>query len=306
MLMCMVSDSAPDAPSAQPLILHGPYGLRIDGAGGGATTRVEHARKSICNYLLTAFWDDEWQVASGGERRVLRGQGLFLIEPERTFSVSMAGGGRLRWIHFSVRWDPAWERFDHRLNFQIDKGRDEYVQPGSAAVWGIDLPPWAPAARVGRYLGWVEDIIELWLSGDAADRVEANLILAQLVHDWVRHQVAGQKPALTGEVADRLSRAERYARRRNGVDVDVVQLAREAGYTRSHFSAIFQASRGQSPGAFLRGLRMQEAATILRNQDLPVRVVGELVGHPNASAFARSFRLHFGMSPERYRAQGAG
>lgn len=298
MLMCMMSSAAPAAP---PLILRGPHGLRIDGAGGGATTRVENRRKSICNYLLTSFWDDDWQVTSGSQTRRLRGQGLFLVEPQRPFAVSMNGGGRLRWIHFSVRWDPIWEDLDHRLNFQIDKGREDHIQPGSREVWGVDLPPWAPAARLGRYLGWVEDIIELWLSGDASDRVEANLILAQLIADWVRLHLAKQKPALAGEVADRLVRAERYARRRNGVDVDVIQLARAAGYTRSHFSALFQASRGQSPGAFLRGLRMQEAATILTSQELPVRVVGELVGHPNPSAFARSFRQHFGMSPERYR-----
>jgi transcriptional regulator GlxA family with amidase domain len=81
----------------------------------------------------------------------------------------------------------------------------------------------------------------------------------------------------------------------------VKQIAQEAGMSREHFTRIFADRMGQSPGVFLRGLRVSEAATLLRETSLPLREISMRSGFYSAQHLIRTFQRLHGTSPSEYR-----
>ncbi|MBW7475474.1 AraC family transcriptional regulator [Paenibacillus oenotherae] len=63
----------------------------------------------------------------------------------------------------------------------------------------------------------------------------------------------------------------------------------------------FRAATGQSVMAYLGGIRMQSAASLLRNTLLPVNEIVFMVGMNDDAHFIRSFRNHAGCTPAEYR-----
>ncbi|MGC0143947.1 helix-turn-helix domain-containing protein [Pseudactinotalea sp. Z1732] len=85
--------------------------------------------------------------------------------------------------------------------------------------------------------------------------------------------------------------------------VAVAELASMAGFSRSHFSALFREATGQSVGAYVRRLRMARACELLVTTGLPVGVIGRSVGYDDPLYFSRQFRLVHGRSPTNFREQ---
>ncbi|MBN1865778.1 helix-turn-helix domain-containing protein [Candidatus Sumerlaeota bacterium] len=61
---------------------------------------------------------------------------------------------------------------------------------------------------------------------------------------------------------------------------------------------------GATPMTMVTRLRMQRAQDLLRNGDLPIYSVAELVGYATPFAFSRAFRRFAGMSPRAFRRLG--
>ena len=72
-------------------------------------------------------------------------------------------------------------------------------------------------------------------------------------------------------------------------------LADAFGMSRSNFAHHFQRTTGAAPAEVLRGLRLDEAARLLREGRLSVKEVAATAGFPNVSHFCRLFRRHFGV-----------
>ena len=53
--------------------------------------------------------------------------------------------------------------------------------------------------------------------------------------------------------------------------------------------------------SYLRGLRMDTAANLLRSSDLPVAEIAHRVGYEDPSRFAAAFRRHTGCRPTELR-----
>ncbi|MFF5210663.1 AraC family transcriptional regulator [Streptosporangium sp. NPDC000396] len=81
----------------------------------------------------------------------------------------------------------------------------------------------------------------------------------------------------------------------------IESLAREAGMSRSVFSAAFHELVGDSPGRHLAGRRMSEAAHLLRHTSVPQATIPELVGYGTPVGFHLAFRRWSGMTPAEYR-----
>ncbi|GAA3452911.1 hypothetical protein GCM10018962_47440 [Dactylosporangium matsuzakiense] len=81
----------------------------------------------------------------------------------------------------------------------------------------------------------------------------------------------------------------------------VAALAREGGLSRSSFARRFTALAGQPPQAYLTWWRLTLAARLLRESDVPLRVVARRVGYASEFAFAAAFKRRFGTAPGRFR-----
>ena len=77
---------------------------------------------------------------------------------------------------------------------------------------------------------------------------------------------------------------------------DIERLAAQAGMSRSHFIAQFQAVVGSTPAAYLTGWRLALGKRCLLRGD-SVKQVAALVGFGSAAAFSRAFARHFGVTP---------
>lgn len=86
----------------------------------------------------------------------------------------------------------------------------------------------------------------------------------------------------------------------------VDSLASTVGMSRSAFAKRFSDSYGSGPMELLRELRMKMAGSLLRDSDLPVKRIAEIVGFTSRSAFSRMFEIKTGQNPREFRANARG
>lgn len=77
-------------------------------------------------------------------------------------------------------------------------------------------------------------------------------------------------------------------------------MAEEIGLSRTQLHRKLKALTGLSTGEFIRDLRLQKAAMLLKNRSNNVAQIGYSVGFNDQSYFAKCFRKEFGMSPSEY------
>jgi AraC-like DNA-binding protein len=80
----------------------------------------------------------------------------------------------------------------------------------------------------------------------------------------------------------------------------VVELAREAGLSRSTFFERFRREVGVTPMEYLLAWRMALAKDLLRREKGSVAKVAERVGYSSASTFSVAFSRHVGIPPIQY------
>jgi AraC-like DNA-binding protein len=102
--------------------------------------------------------------------------------------------------------------------------------------------------------------------------------------------------------ARHLLRARDLADARYAEPLDVDDLARAAGLSRSHFSRQFRRAFGVSPHAYLLTRRLERAARLLRTTDYTVAEICLDVGLQSVGSFTTSFKRAYGQTPTAYRA----
>jgi AraC-like DNA-binding protein len=98
-----------------------------------------------------------------------------------------------------------------------------------------------------------------------------------------------------------LRRARDLIDREYAEPLDLDAMAREAGYSRSHFARAFTAAYGETPRAYLTRRRIERAKTLLRSANLSVTEICMLVGFASLGSFSARFRDLVGRSPSVYR-----
>lgn len=152
------------------------------------------------------------------------------------------------------------------------------------------------------------EIIRLLQSVDVFDadkpsasfRLESmvNGIFACLLDSLVAEEDAS---ARAGSISSkRLVEDTRFLISRNlGQKLTLDALARDLNVSRSSLSAVFKKETGQSIGAYVKNVRMQRAAALLRKPGISVSEVGEAVGYPRLSSFSAAYKQHFGCAPRQ-------
>jgi AraC family transcriptional regulator, arabinose operon regulatory protein len=99
----------------------------------------------------------------------------------------------------------------------------------------------------------------------------------------------------------RIRWALREMENRMGEPLQVSDLAATVKLSTSRFSHLFLSETGESPGRFLRNLRLDRARVLFENTTLSVREVMHLVGCTDRSHFARDYRDRHGLRPRESR-----
>lgn len=79
------------------------------------------------------------------------------------------------------------------------------------------------------------------------------------------------------------------------------EAANAAGLSDAYFSHIFSAVMGIGFSAYVRDVRLDAAANLLKSTDLSIKEICYDTGFGNRNYFTEAFRNHFGMSPREYR-----
>ncbi|MGI5414347.1 cupin domain-containing protein [Actinomadura luteofluorescens] len=85
----------------------------------------------------------------------------------------------------------------------------------------------------------------------------------------------------------------------------VADLAAGVGVSRAALAQRFAKLVGEPPMAYLTGVRLAQAADLLRETDATLEAVARRVGYGNAFALSTAFKRERGVSPQEYRAGAA-
>lgn len=83
-------------------------------------------------------------------------------------------------------------------------------------------------------------------------------------------------------------------------DFNVEVLADEVGLSRAQLHRRLKDITGIASGQFLRNLRMEQAARLLREGKVNISQVAYSVGYADQAQFSTAFKTHFGQSPSEY------
>ena len=83
-------------------------------------------------------------------------------------------------------------------------------------------------------------------------------------------------------------------------DFSVEQLAADAGLSRSQLHRRMKELTGITPSDFIRNLRLEQAARLLRERKANISQVAYTLGFNTPGNFSKAFKQHFGMSPTEY------
>lgn len=114
-------------------------------------------------------------------------------------------------------------------------------------------------------------------------------------------QCPGRSLGRKRHVLARLQRARLFLEGHTDRVVRIGELAALANLSYWYFSKAFQGVYGESPQAFGARVRLELAASLLRDSDMIVGEIAAASGFEHAGSFARAFRAHFGACATDYR-----
>lgn len=120
-----------------------------------------------------------------------------------------------------------------------------------------------------------------------------NILLSELPHGAVGNSAQNNI----------LSHAVVYLRRYYASSVSSSDVAEACHCSVSTLSHLFKKKMGVSIRRYQQELRLSDARNLLRDTDLPVNVISDLLGYGNPNYFCNVFRTEIGVAPSQYREQ---
>lgn len=213
------------------------------------------------------------------------------------------------------------------------EGRTTVVAPGHALVlpagvphvyWADPEDPWtiwwlhAAGSQVPELLSVIagdgrECVVELHDTYRAVSTVDdaigfldrdetlSSLISASGAGWGLLAQLAADAVGGGWQRTEPVRQAQEHLRRNFAKPVSVPELARMAGLSASHFSALFRAATGGGVVEYAKRLRMARARELLITSSRDITDIATAVGYTDAFYFSRQFRTVHGCSPSAYR-----
>ncbi|MGH1344069.1 MAG: AraC family transcriptional regulator [Nannocystales bacterium] len=128
-----------------------------------------------------------------------------------------------------------------------------------------------------------------------------DIIVVQAVRSWLSTAPEANAGWLGALRDERIGRAILHIHREPEREVGLEELAKEAGMSRSAFSARFSELLGEPPVRYATRWRMAVAHSWLREDDASIAEVAGKLGYQSEAAFSRAFKRMTGRSPSAAR-----
>jgi AraC-like DNA-binding protein len=166
-----------------------------------------------------------------------------------------------------------------------------------AAALGPESTPVAPL----RDAYAARNLVDRVVSALERDETAASLYAAAGAAWNLLAQLASERQLGPAGTVERVGLAQDYLRDNFATAPSVSELARTAGLSTSHFSAVFRKSTGMGVLEYVKRLRNARARELLAATDLAVAEVGRQVGYTDPFYFSRQFHSVNGTSPSEFR-----
>ena len=273
----------------------------ISGAGRWAVRYEEFGQPGFC-----AVTEGSCRLAVDGEAPIVLDEGDFVLLPA-TPAFTMSGLDAAPPQRIDPKLAPAPDR---EVRYGRAEGPPEFRQFGG--WFAFDSPDadllvsLLPRMIHIRGLPRLAQLVRLVGEEAGQDDIGRDLILERLVEILLiealrRAPASDAQPGLLRGLAD-----PRIATALHEVHGDVrrpwtiVDLAREAGLSRSAFFDRFVRTVGIRPMEYLANWRMAVAKDLLRDGTLALDDVAYRVGYGSASTFSTAFSRHVGVPPGRF------
>ena len=100
--------------------------------------------------------------------------------------------------------------------------------------------------------------------------------------------------------ADYIDKALSFIHAQYSTDIKIGELADRLSVDRSHFTTEFKKRVGSSPAEYIRNIRLERAAELMRVYGESPSVAALSVGYNDLAHFSKNFKNHFGFSPREY------
>lgn len=273
----------------------------VTGAGGWRVERSEEGRP-----FYAAILEGACHLSLGGQEPVLLEQGDFILVPAAcdfaTSSVEPPAPGAPL-LHAEIGPGLFWLGARDALpNVRMLVGHCTFGSDDAALLVSL-LPRLAHVRGDGRLTRLVELLNEESHAARPGRDVILRHLLEVLMIEALRSTAGpGASPGLLRGLADeRISIALRRMHDDPARPWTVMDLAKEAGLSRSTFFDRFRREVGVAPIDYLTGWRMALARDLLRQNRIGLSQVAHHVGYGSASSFSVAFTRHVGASPMAYR-----
>ena len=118
---------------------------------------------------------------------------------------------------------------------------------------------------------------------------------------WHPERMTSKRPSKEPEPLDSIAPLLIGVQTHPERDVSLESLAREWGYSPSHFHRLFTETVGETPKAHVERVRLERAAMRVAVEGSSFLEIALAVGFRNPETFTRAFKRRFGMAPTAYR-----
>ncbi|BBI30970.1 ABC transporter substrate-binding protein [Cohnella abietis] len=193
---------------------------------------------------------------------------------------------------------------DHPVDYYLILYKPVYDRSGPSMCSQVDrLLPYAhPYVFQARYPIFLTSLLEqmhqLWTTGEELDKLQVTGLFYQFVHEQFRQlQIAGDEiaePDLATQIAQ-------YIRKHYRQTISMETMANLFHYSTHYLSRVFKRKFGCSPIEYVLQTRINRAKSLLTESDTPIREVAEGVGYTDMYYFNRLFKKLVGETPAQFK-----
>lgn len=136
-------------------------------------------------------------------------------------------------------------------------------------------------------------------SGDAI-RCDLKLLMLSLLRDTSGRKKRLKTPAAVHNENLIIGRTLQYIADHVYDRLSVELVAKEAGVSASHMTALFRRQMNISPGEYIRRVKLEESKSLIREGKHNLSQIAALLNYSTIHHFSRQFKEHFGISPSEY------
>ena len=241
-------------------------------------TEVEHwqwqSDAGRSHYNFWAVLEGDGYLNVGEQTFRLRPGMFFIFSPEQQISATHYSGDRI--TRFSAHFIP------------LSGATITDAVPGFPVLGG----------NVGSLALFKRQIdVIMRMAVDRADDEALHRLMYRLIQRVCSAKESDTQVLLNPKVAEAIQLIRTNPGRIESMDA----IARQLGWSRSHFDRVFSQQVGQAPKQFLLNCKMIEARRYLESTSLRIGEIAEALGYRDIYFFSRQFKQFFGQAPLAYR-----